>query len=211
MNVSFIGAGSYAQGNLLPNLPSDINRIGVLTNSGTTSKRVAEKYKFKEVYSKDLDVFNDEANTIFIATRHDSHAEYVKGLNKNKNIFVEKPLCLNLKELEDIKKIIEKKNSNLMVGFNRRFSPFAKKIKNQFKDGKMTMLYRVNAGNISPDSWIQNDKIGGGRVVGIISYYEVCHFIDFMIYINGRKTQKNLFKPSLVSANSLDINDINNL
>ena len=85
----------------MPNLPSDINRIGVLTNSGTTSKRVAEKYKFKEVYSKDLDVFNDEANTIFIATRHDSHAEYVKkGLNKNKNIFVEKPLCLNLKELK---------------------------------------------------------------------------------------------------------------
>ena len=54
INISFIGAGSYAQGNLLPNIPEnkDIARIGVLTNSGTTSKRVAEKFREAKNYLK---------------------------------------------------------------------------------------------------------------------------------------------------------------
>ena len=199
VNASFIGAGSYAQGNLLPNLPNSVGRSSVMTNSGTTSKRVAERFSFNKVVSNEDDIFNDEsANTIFIATRHDSHGNYVeKALAASKFVFVEKPLCLNIDQLNRIiNKSIETKKG-VMVGFNRRFSPFAEEIKKHFGNGKMTMLYRINAGKIPSDSWVQDREIGGGRIIG-----EACHFIDFLTFINGSI-------PVSVSAVSLD--DENNL
>lgn len=181
VNVSFIGAGSYAQGNLLPNLPKTIGRIAVFTNSGTTSIRVAEKFGFSMAASGQLDIFNDQTNTVFIATRHDSHGKYViKALEAKKNVFVEKPLCLTKDELYKIISVSQKSKRNVMVGFNRRFSPFATKIKNRFGDGKMSMIYRINAGTIPKEHWLQDSELGGGRIIG-----EACHFIDFLTFING--------------------------
>ena len=182
VNVSFIGAGSYAQGSLLPNLPKSIGRSGVMTNSGTTSKRVAEKFGFKKAVSDEADILNDKnSNTVFIATRHDSHGEYVKkALTASKHVFVEKPLCLKENELNEIFLMSQEANRGVMIGFNRRFSPFAKEIKKNFGDGRMTMLYRVNAGRIPGDTWIQDIEIGGGRIIG-----EACHFIDFLTFVNG--------------------------
>lgn len=183
LTVSFIGAGSYAQANLLPNLDvlDNISKIGVLTNTGTTSKRVAEKYKFQFCASVETDVLDEKTNTLFIATRHDSHAGYVlKGLNAGKNIFVEKPLCLYESELDEIREAAEKSGKAIMIGFNRRFSPYTKKIKDTLGSGPMAMIYRVNAGAIPKDNWIQDMEIGGGRIIG-----EACHFIDYLTYVNG--------------------------
>lgn len=183
--IAFIGAGSYAQGSLLPNLPEAkvVPRIGIMTNSGTTSKRVAEKYGFEFCTSNENDILNNKnVGIIFIATRHDTHAGYVlKGLNAGKNIYVEKPICLNIEELVEIEKCCKEKNKSVMIGFNRRFSPHAKKIKGLFGSGNpMSMIYRVNAGAIPADSWIQDLEVGGGRIIG-----EVCHFIDLMTYMCG--------------------------
>lgn len=184
VNIAFIGAGSYAQGHLLPNLPSEdeVGRISVMTNSGTTSKRVAEKYKFAQCTSDEKEILNnDKINTLFIATRHDTHAHYVKeGLRAGKNVYVEKPLCLNVEELVEIEQLCKEKNCGVMIGFNRRFSPFAQKIKAKVGSGKMSMIYRINAGSIPADSWIQDLTVGGGRIIG-----EVCHFIDLMAYMCG--------------------------
>jgi len=187
VGLSFIGAGSYAQGNLLPNLPDDpaVVRRGVLTRSGTTSKRVAEKYGFAFCTSDAEEVLSDaDTNTVFIATRHDSHADYVlKSLERGKHVFVEKPLCLTADELETISaSLTGQKNtpSALMVGFNRRFAPLVQTLKSTLGQGPMSMLYRINAGAIPADSWIQDPALGGGRIVG-----EVCHFIDLLTYMCG--------------------------
>lgn len=184
INIGFIGAGSYAQGNLLPNLPpeSKAGRIAVMTNSGTTAKRVAEKYNFTYCTSNEQDILqNKDINTLFIATRHDTHAKYViDGLKSDKNIYVEKPLCLTIEELTEIEQLVSEKHCGVMIGFNRRFSPFAKLLKNKVGGGKMAMMYRINAGYIPADSWIQDIGIGGGRIIG-----EVCHFIDFMTFMCG--------------------------
>ncbi len=189
VNIGFIGAGSYAQGNLLPNLPTEkeVGRIGVMTNSGTTSKRVAEKYHFDFCTSDEKEILeNDDINTLFIATPHDTHAYYViEGLKKNKNVYVEKPLCLTMDELVEIESLCAEAKRGVMIGFNRRFSPFAMLLKKKMGSGRMSMLYRVNAGTIPADSWIHDREIGGGRIVG-----EVCHFIDFMTFMCGSKPCK---------------------
>jgi predicted dehydrogenase/threonine dehydrogenase-like Zn-dependent dehydrogenase len=189
VNIGFIGAGNYALSYLLPNIPKheDITLKGILDASGTVSRKVAEKYGFEFCTSDEKDIFeNEEINTIFIATRHDSHAQYVlKGLRAGKNISVEKPLCLKESELEEIKEtydslIHQGKTPHLMVGFNRRFSPLTRILKERFGNGPMAMIYRINAGPIPKDSWSQDREIGGGRIIG-----EVCHFVDFLTFLNG--------------------------
>ena len=201
LNISFIGAGSYAQGNLLPNIPDDSNvgRVGVLTNSGTTSKRVAEKFKFQFCASNEDDILNEKTNTVFIATRHDSHGSYVlKALKNNKHVFVEKPLCLKEDELEHIIKAQQATDKSVMIGFNRRFSPLTQKLKKSLGNNPVSMIYRINAGAIPKDNWIQDMEIGGGRIHG-----EVCHFVDYLTYINGSL-------PIKVSATAIpDANQLN--
>jgi predicted dehydrogenase len=198
IGIGFIGAGSYAQGSLLPNIPkknNDISCKGVLTNTGTTSKRVAERFGFEFCTSNEKDILvNKDINTLFIATRHDSHAEYVlKGLNAGKHIFVEKPLCLTENELEDIltQQQVASSQQQVMVGFNRRFSPLSEILSKRIGKEPMTMIYRINAGNIPGDNWIQDMEIGGGRIIG-----EACHFIDYLTWLNGSK-------PVSVFANAL--------
>lgn len=188
VSLAFVGAGSYAQGNLLPNIPKndqDVVCKGVMTSSGTTSRRVAERFGFEFCTAAEKDIFqNNEINTIFIATRHDSHAAYVKkGLQAGKNVFVEKPLCLSVAELEQIEEILVSKGPEsplLMLGYNRRFAPLARLLKEKMGGGAMSMIYRINAGSIPPESWIQDPEIGGGRIIG-----EVCHFVDFLTFICG--------------------------
>lgn len=200
IRVAFIGAGSYAQGNLLPNLPSDVSRINVMTNSGATSKRVAERFNFLKCTSNASDILTDESiNTVFIATRHDSHAKYVIDcLNAGKNVYVEKPLCLKLEELADIQTACKENGASVMVGFNRRFSPHTEFVKKKFGDGKMSMIYRINAGNIPAENWIQDMEVGGGRIIG-----EVCHFIDLLSYMCGSAPVK-VYASSLPDANNLN-------
>jgi predicted dehydrogenase/threonine dehydrogenase-like Zn-dependent dehydrogenase len=184
VGVAFIGAGSYAQGNLLPNLDGvdGVSRVTVLTNSGTTSRRVAERFGFTSCTDNEDDIFTDSSvNTVFIATRHDSHAEYtVKALTHGKNVFVEKPLAMTVDELQAIEAAYQASGKQLLVGFNRRFAPLAVRMKQILGKGVMSMIYRVNAGKIPADTWIQDTELGGGRIVG-----EGCHFIDFMTWICG--------------------------
>ena len=201
VSIGFIGAGSYAQSHLLPNIPKDSNVSlkGVMTSTGTSSRSVAERYGFEFCTGDEKHILeNNEINTVFIATRHDSHAEYVmKALRAGKHVFVEKPLCLNEAELSQIVELLNSqmgeldgiinRQSNdltnspiLMLGYNRRFSSLAERIKKEFGEGPMAMLYRVNAGNIPAESWIQDAEFGGGRIIG-----EVCHFVDFLAFING--------------------------
>ena len=193
--AGFFGAGSYAQNYLLPNIISNhkISLKGIMTASGTSSRSAAERYGFEFCTDNEEDIFNNsEINTIFIATRHDSHARLVlKALKAGKHAFVEKPLCLKREELDQIilllKKLRKQHESkdiliypSLMVGYNRRFSPISQTIKETFAEGPMAMIYRINAGSIPADSWIQDAEFGGGRILG-----EICHFVDFMSFING--------------------------
>ena len=128
---------------------------------------------------------DDQINTIVIATRHDSHADLVlEALNAGKHVFVEKPLSINLSDLEAIEQSLESTSSQVMVGFNRRFSPLTIKVKELLDPIKTpkSILITVNAGYIAHDHWTQHPELGGGRIVG-----EACHFIDLMRHLIGHE------------------------
>lgn len=184
VKIGFIGAGTFAQNYLIPHLKeNDVNLVAVSTSTPVNAKSAAEKFGFKySTTDSDKLIENKEINTIFCATRHNSHYHYViKSLINNKPIFVEKPLCVNANELLEIEKQYSISNSGIMVGFNRRFSKPFQDIFDYFKQRSepLSILYRVNAGSLPKTNWIYREEQGGGRIIG-----EVCHFIDCMIFLS---------------------------
>ena len=200
ITIGLIGAGNYSSRFIMPSLfKSKTNLKSIIAESGLRPYFYGQKFNFKYAGTNiDIALKDSSINTIFIATRHDSHADLViSALRENKNIFVEKPLCIKKKELLNIEKTYKeiltnnfKKNLSppiLMVGFNRRFSPYIKLIKKQldnFSEPK-SFIYNCNAGYIPKEHWTQNRNIGGGRLIG-----EACHFIDLIKYLAGHKIQK---------------------
>src|SRR5690606_434543 len=110
---------------------------------------MADKYGFQSAVSSVYEVLGDpDCNTVFVATRHNTHFEYVMAaLKAGKNVFVEKPLCLTRDELDEIAQEMKNAPGRLMVGFNRRFSEATEAITAQLKpDRPMTISYQINAG-----------------------------------------------------------------
>ena len=195
VGVSFIGAGNFAKAVLLPTLKKvkDARFRGVSTATGMSAADTAKKYGFAFAATDQTEVMKDpETNLVFVTTRHDMHAAQVKAaLDAGKYVFTEKPLCINEEQFAEFSnnRTIEQSNnlSRVMVGFNRRFSPHAKLLKDYFakRTLPLVMHYRVNAGSIPRDVWIQDPLTGGGRMIG-----EGCHFIDFMSFICGTPVVK---------------------
>jgi polar amino acid transport system substrate-binding protein len=182
--AGMIGAGSFGQNFLLPALKKTSAQLcGIVTARPNNARNIADKNQFAFASGNTEDIFSsNDINTVFIATRHDTHAEYVlKSMQANKNVFVEKPLCLTEDELLQIEKVYLQHPVRLMVGFNRRFAPFIQQIKKTFNSGNpISINYRINAGVIPADHWVHDLKTGGGRIIG-----EACHFIDLCMYIAG--------------------------
>lgn len=185
VGVGLIGAGGYAQRVLLPNFKAaGAEFCSIASASGVSARDVGTKYGFARFLSDAQSVIDDdEANLIVIATRHGSHAELARlALERGKHVFVEKPLALNDAELDGVLEAAARSEGQLLVGFNRRFSPLATRAKEVFigRQSPISIVYRVNAGRVPREHWTQDASEGGGRIVG-----EVCHFIDLMQFLTG--------------------------
>lgn len=188
-----VGSGDFAQSVLLPNLARlEGCRLRGLASvrGGGNAKHVAKKMGFEFCCGDYKELLSDsEINTIFIVTRHNTHAHIVcDALSAGKHVYVEKPLCLNADELRDITETYNTQRGRclLMVGFNRRFAPFITKLKEAF-EGRGTPLmmnYRINAGEIPETHWVQAVEEGGGRIIG-----ETCHFVDLLGFLAGSRLE----------------------
>ena len=197
INIALIGAGNFAVGTHIPvikKLHDKFNLYCILNKSGHQAKFVAEQSGASYATTDINKILNDQnVDLVLIATRHDSHAEYItKCIKAGKHVFVEKPLAVNSSQLSDIKSTMDgvKNNRLLFTGFNRRFSPYSQEIKKHV-DKRINPLfinYRMNAGYIPLDHWVHKS---GGRMVG-----ELCHIIDLMHYFTG-STVETVFSESL--------------
>jgi predicted dehydrogenase/threonine dehydrogenase-like Zn-dependent dehydrogenase len=189
LRVGCIGAGGFARGIIFPHLRSaagiQLESIATSTGAAAASARTGFGFALAESPSELLD--NPNLDAVFILTRHNSHAAYVKSsLDRGKPVFVEKPLAINREQLEMVRTaygnaLAEGRSPFLMVGFNRRFSPLTEKLKAFFahRTDPMLVHIRCNAGFIPRSSWVQ-DPENGGRIVG-----EVCHFVDWARAVVG--------------------------
>jgi polar amino acid transport system substrate-binding protein len=182
--IAFIGAGSFAQKFLIPFARQGGDLVSVVTTRGITASSVGEKFRFQSHSTNVHHVLADRTvNTVFIATRHDTHAAFAAAaLEASKNVFIEKPLAIYEDELAQVLEVANRRSDcRVMVGYNRRFSPLARQAREVFQRvaGPLVINYRVNAGFLPKEHWTQTEQ-GGGRILG-----EVCHFVDLMQFLTG--------------------------
>jgi len=188
--LAIVGAGNFTKMTMLPALSKTrANLVSIVSNSGVSGTALAKKYKIA-LSTTDFDnILSDPSiNTVVITTRHNLHAPMtIKALSAGKNVFVEKPLALSKDELNDILDAYQKYGGTLTVGFNRRFSPFVKKMKALLGSDNtpMNIVATMNAGSIPVNVWVHDLKIGGGRIVG-----EACHFIDLISFLTGSQVKE---------------------
>lgn len=185
--IGIIGAGNYTSSTVIPALKAAKANIKYIASAGGLNAKVLAKKVGAECATSDYhEILNDkEVDMVIVTTRHNMHARMViEALRAGKSVFVEKPLCLNKSELEEIKEAYKSvpDGVTLTVGFNRRFSPFATKLKQLVGDGPKNIVATMNAGFIPSDMWVHDLAVGGGRIIG-----EACHFIDLCSYIAGSR------------------------
>ena len=184
--IAFLGMGNYAKAVLLPAVVAAGGKSHlstVVTSTGLSAMGSAEALGFARAATDAAEALGDPAvSTIFIVTRHDSHARLaIAALEAGKHVFVEKPLALSDAELDAVLEAARSASGTLTVGFNRRFAPMLVEASAALAatPGPKYMSYRINAGAIPRDSWVHGSE-GGGRIVG-----EVCHFVDALSALCG--------------------------
>lgn len=191
VGIGVIGAGTFAKAILLPAFARETGaRIrAVCTAAGVSAAAVARKYGAGVATTDAREVLRDPmVGLVVIATRHDSHARYVcEALDAGKAVFVEKPPAISLDELDAVATAYREaagagRRPFLMVGYNRRFSPLARLMRDVLRRSgePLSVVYRVNAGAVPPGEWVHDPDVGGGRIVG-----ECGHFVDFITFLAG--------------------------
>lgn len=184
--IGVIGAGNFAKMTALPRLAKSGARLACVADlDPVAGAHAGRKFGFQRVTTDHRTILdNPDINTVLLFTRHDLHAPMVmEALVAGKHVFVEKPLCLDRDQLASIREAVAKMpDRQLLVGFNRRFSPHAEQMKRLLagRAEPVTMCMMVNAGVIPANAWLHDPKVGGGRILG-----EGCHWIDLMMFLVG--------------------------
>ncbi|HSK97241.1 MAG TPA: Gfo/Idh/MocA family oxidoreductase, partial [Euzebyales bacterium] len=182
LKVGVIGAGNYATSMVLPHLrdADDVAIVEIVTATSLSAANARRRFAPERVSTDYRGLLEDpDVSTVFVLTRHSSHAALVtQALEAGKAVFVEKPLAVTPEQLAQLEQTIARTgNDRIMVGYNRRFAPLLTDLRAAWSatgpvGGPQQLLYTVNAGRLSPDSWYaQSDE--GARIVG-----EGCHFVD---------------------------------
>lgn len=213
VRIALVGAGDFARSVHLPNLTLHSDRFhlqAVVSGAGHNAASVAKQFRADYSTTDYRQVLSDpEVDAVLIATRHNLHAEMVlEALNAGKHVLVEKPLALKREDLGRITAFFEsfkegKTTPVLMTGFNRRFSPYARRIRELVQERRNPMIlnYRMNAGYIPLDHWVHGEE-GGGRNLG-----EACHVYDLFTFLTGshvRSVEAMSLRPSTGNYSSSD-------
>lgn len=188
IRYALVGSGAFGTCMLVPQMQKRPERFflrGLVSRDTARGGNFARTNRL-EIFSTDLRTILDDPgfDLVVIATRHHEHAAQVKAsLEAGKHVFVEKPLALTWSELQAVVALHDSLEHKplLMVGFNRRFAPALRMLKETLSGRRSPLIvnYRLNGGYIAPDSWIQGPE-GGGRNLG-----EACHMYDVFRHLAG--------------------------
>ena len=196
--LALIGVGSFVKSAHLPNLLKLSNHFhirSIVNRTGPSARSVGKQFGADYISTNPEDIFSDiNVNAVMIATRHNLHGSLaLTALKAGKHVFVEKPTTIFLDELNQIKDFYGLTHNDsdgssmpiLMTGYNRRFSPHIKRVKELVLRSTSPFIvnYRMNAGYIHPDHWVHGDE-GGGRNLG-----EACHIYDLFIFLANSKVK----------------------
>jgi predicted dehydrogenase len=147
--------------------------------------KLRKKFPNLKISTNENDIFNDkDINLVSIASYDNYHFKHIlKALKNNKNIIVEKPMCLNIQELKIIKNMLKKKKikmiSNLVLRKNSLFKQLKKIVKND-------KIYYIEGDYL----WGRKSKLFEWRskVKNYTSTLGAAiHIFDLILWITGQK------------------------
>lgn len=133
-------------------------------------------------------ILNDpEVEAVLICSPTNTHAQYiVEAARAGKHIFCEKPIDLDLKNIENALEVVEECGVKLMVGFNRRFDPNFKKIKDMVVEGKIgePHIVKITSRDPAPPP-AEYIAVSGGMFLDM-----TIHDFDMARYIAGSEVEE---------------------
>ena len=206
IGAAVIGTGEFAKAITLPNIRANNNfqLISVSNRTGHTAEHAARIFDASYATTDSETLLKDESiQAIWINTPHDSHASLaIKAIDSGKHVFLEKPIALTLKDAQKVLNASLKSDTQLMLGFNRRFAPasiYASTISKETQNAKQ-IIYRVRGDSIPKNHWINDEEIGGGRLLG-----EAVHFLDWMTWVIDKEPISVHATQSNTDSNSFNI------
>jgi predicted dehydrogenase/threonine dehydrogenase-like Zn-dependent dehydrogenase len=184
LGVILCGAGAFVRAAHLPALRNlaGVAVRAVVSGTPTGAREAGRRLGVAEAGTDLSDMLRrDDSPLVLIGTRHHLHAEQaLEALAAGRHVFVEKPLCLEEEQLMPILDAARRARRLLAVGFNRRYSPLATRLREALAglSGPALLLYRVNAGALPLGHWAHDPLQGGGRILG-----ECCHFMDLLLFL----------------------------
>jgi len=204
MKIAIFGAGGIAQRAYLPILSAwtGIEIIGIYSQTQASVDNVCTEFNIINGTTNAQELVDMKPDAAFVLTNDQTHFQFVEMLLKAEvDVFVEKPMAQNSKEVKFLAQLAKKKGKILMVGFNRRFALLYKKAKEIFKSRKIQLaiiqknrakathtnlynnflddtihqidLMRFYCGNVVPLNTFYEKQ--GGKIVGAVS---VCGLYD---------------------------------
>ena len=201
LRVGMVGAGGFAKVMLMPilsRLPGV--KINAVVDANTSrSLTLSRLYGAARALVNDATLYQEDlVDVVVIASPHKYHCDQtLKALENGKAVFLEKPMVTDFNQLDRLVAYLKSnKNAPFCVDYNRTFSPLVQKIKRvvQKRNSPLVINYRMNAGFIPKDHWVQTD-VGAGRLIG-----EACHIFDLFYDLTQAK-------PVSISVESMRIDN----
>ena len=187
LNWAVLGVGVIA--NEMAQALQKMGRTLYAVGNRTHEKAVAfaEKYNVQKVYNNIEEMFTDEnVDIIYITSPHNTHFKFMKqALENGKNIFVEKSITLNSRELEETISLAKEKNLILAEAMTIWHMPLYKKLWEIIKNGELgkVQIITMNFGSFKEydmNNRFFNMNLAGGAIldIGVYALSVVRSFMD---------------------------------
>jgi myo-inositol 2-dehydrogenase/D-chiro-inositol 1-dehydrogenase len=189
INVAVAGLGRIGKIHL-KNLCRNFSEIEVVAvmDVFNESKLIADEFNVP-VFVKDFDelLAVPGVDAVVICSPTDTHADYVvKAAKAGKQIFCEKPLDLSLDRVKEVLEIVNESGVKLMLGFNRRFDPEFKKIRQLVVNDAVgdPQIIKITSRDPGPPP-VSYIKVSGGMFLDM-----TIHDFDMARYISGKQVKE---------------------
>ncbi|AJS59797.1 Gfo/Idh/MocA family protein [Paenibacillus sp. IHBB 10380] len=150
MRIGIIGLGDISTKSYLPVLSEKEGiELVLCTRDLDTLNNLSQKYRIQEKVQTVEELITKNIDAAFVSTATEAHFEIAeKLLESSINIYIDKPISMSFHETERIVRLSQESGKIVMVGFNRRFIPRVKELK---EHGKASLIIMQKNRFAAPD------------------------------------------------------------
>ena len=201
--IGFGGMGKWHT-EILENVP-EIELAGIY-DIKEEKRKLAEEAGFHTYETEEAILADESIDVILVATPNDTHRPIaLRAMEAGKNVIVEKPATLSLKELTELEDMAGKTGQFLTVHQNRRWDEDLLTVREILKDQTMGEIFRiesrVHGSRGIPGDWRKEKAHGGGMVLdwGV-------HLFDQIFRLTGERRLKTVYA-TLTNVTNQEVDD----